>query len=426
MELRPPIIEDVRARKVFDSRGSEAIEVEVFTRAGYGRATAPMGASRGRGEVVPYPKGGVDEAVKKVEDLVAPNLSGLDATDQKLVDSVLHEVDGTPDFSNIGGNTAYAVSMAVAVAAASSLGIPLFKHLGGPMVHELPYPLGNVIGGGKHTRGRGPDIQEMLVLPVGAEDVLEALQANFLVHRRAGELLLKADPAFTGGRGDEGAWATTLGTEKALEVLSRACEEVSGELGFEVRPGLDVAASTLWRGDKGAYVYEREGVIRSKDDQVKFILDLIERFDLVYVEDPLMEEDFEGFSELAEEASKMGCLICGDDLFVTNRDRIARGAELSSANAVIIKPNQVGTLSDALEAVELARSKGMVPVASHRSGESTDPHLAHLAVGLRCPIMKSGVLGGERVAKLNELIRIAEELGEVGRMAELPEVVKRG
>ena len=281
------IIEDIRARRVFDSRGSEAIEVEVFTAGGYGRAIAPMGASRGRGEAVPYPPGGVSEAVAAVERLVAPELVGLDAADQRLVDKVLHEVDGTRDFSRIGGNTAYAVSMATAAAAASSLGISLFRHLGGGLVQELPYPLGNVIGGGKHVRGKGPDVQEMLVLPVGASDVLEALQANFLVHRRAGELLAKADPGFTGGRGDEGAWAPKLRTEEALEVLAKACEDMAGELGFEVRMGLDVAASTLWREEENAYVYEREGVKRDRGEQIDFILELVERFKLIYVEDPL-------------------------------------------------------------------------------------------------------------------------------------------
>jgi len=414
------IIEDVRARKVFDSRGSEAIEVEVFTAGGYGRAIAPMGASRGRGEAIPYPPGGVDEAVELVGKLLAPELVGLDAADQRLVDQVIHEADGTADFRRIGGNTAYATSMAVAAAAASSLGLSLFRHLGGAMACELPYPLGNVIGGGKHVRGRGPDIQEMLVLPLGAETALEALQANFLVHKRAGELLLKADPSFTGGRGDEGAWAPRLKTEEALEVLYKACEDVSGELGFEIRPGLDVAASTLWREDEKAYVYEREGIKRDGGEQVEFILSLIERYGLVYVEDPLAEEDFEGFSELTRKAERLGCLICGDDLIVTNKERVARAAELGACSAIIIKPNQVGTLTDAAEAIRLAKAHGMVPVASHRSGESTDPHLAHLAVGFGCPIIKTGVLGGERVAKLNELLRIADELGEVGRMARLP------
>ncbi|RLI36873.1 phosphopyruvate hydratase, partial [Candidatus Bathyarchaeota archaeon] len=266
----------------------------------------------------------------------------------------------------------------------------------------------------------GPDVQEMLVLPVGATDVLEALQANFLVHRRAGEQLARADPGFTGGRGDEGAWAPKLGTEEALEVLAKACEDVAGELGFEVRMGLDVAASTLWREEENAYVYEREGMKRDRGEQVDFILELVERFKLIYVEDPLAEEDFEGFAELTRKARRLGCLICGDDLFVTSVERIARGAELGAATAIIIKPNQVGTLSDTADAVRAAREAGMVPVASHRSGESTDPHLAHLAVGLRCPIIKTGVLGGERVAKLNELLRIAEELGEVAKMAKLP------
>ena len=419
------IIEDIRARKVFDSRGSEAIEVEVFTASGYGRAIAPMGASRGRGEAVPYPPGGVDEAVEKVSKLVAPELVGLDAADQRLVDKVLHEVDGTPDFRRIGGNTAYATSMAIAVAAASSLGIPLFKHLGGSLACALPFPLGNVIGGGKHVRGRGPDVQEMLVLPLGASDVLEALQANFLVHKRAGELLMEADPSFTGGRGDEGAWAPRLRTEQALEVLYRACKDISDELGFDIKPGLDVAASTFWREEEGVYAYEREGVKRDKGEQIDFILSLIERYDLVYVEDPLAEDDFEGFAELTRKASELGCLICGDDLTVTNKERLEKAVELGACNAVIIKPNQIGTITDAAETIELASARGVVPVASHRSGESTDPYLAHLAVGLGCPIIKTGVLGGERIAKLNELLRIAEDLGEIGRMASLPELGQR-
>ena len=290
------------------------------------------------------------------------------------------------------------------------------------MACALPYPLGNVIGGGKHVRGRGPDVQEMLVLPVGAGDVLEAIQANFLVHGKAGELLAEADPAFTGGRGDEGAWAPKLKTEEALEVLFKACEQASGDLGFEVRLGLDVAASSLWDEEEGAYIYEREGAKRDRGEQIDFVLELIERFKLIYVEDPLMEEDFEGFSELTRKAKRYGCLVCGDDLFVTSKARIERGLGLGAASAIIIKPNQVGTLSDTIDAVELAKKGGLVPVASHRSGESTDPYLAHLAVGLGCPVIKTGVLGGERVAKLNELLRIAEALGEVAEMAKLPKL----
>jgi len=391
--------------------------VEVITPDGFGRASAPSGASRGRGEVTPYPKGGVDRAVELVRSLIAPELIGLNADEQVEIDSTLHEIDGTEDFSRIGGNTACAISLATAEAAASSLGIPLFRHLAGCLPSRLPYPLGNVLGGGKHARGRGPDIQEFLVLPVGARSFLEAARVNVEVHRRVGSLLREVDPGFAGGRDDEGAWASNLGNEQALDVVVRACEEVSDELGVECEVGIDMAASTLWNPEKGRYVYVQDGVERDPGEQLEFVAQLIERFRLAYVEDPLHEEDFEGFAELTRRFRD--CLICGDDLFVTSEGRLSRGARLGAGNAIIIKPNQVGTITDTWRTTRKAFRSGYVAVMSHRSGDTVDPHLAHLAVAFQCPIIKTGVVGGSRIAKINELLRIEEMLGERAGMARL-------
>lgn len=411
------IIEDIRARKIFDSRGDATIEVEVATAEGFGIASAPSGASRGKAEVIAYPPGGVEEAIRKVEELIAPELIGMSADDQEEIDGVLHELDGTNNFSNIGGNTAYAVSLAVADAAANSYGMPLFRYLGGLLACELPYPLGNVLGGGRHALGKAPDIQEFLVLPIGAGSFMVAAEANIRVHRRVRDLLSKVDPSFTGGRGDEGAWAPCISNERALEVVSKACEEVSCEVGFECRLGLDMASSTLWDPQKQQYIYVNEGVRRDPGEQFDYVLGLIEKYKLIYVEDPFHEEDFESFGELTRRVK--GCLVCGDDLFATNEKRLKVGVEMNSGNAVIIKVNQVGTLTDALKTVRLAKESNYLPIISHRSGETTSFHIAHLAVGLGCPIIKAGVVGGERLAKINELIYIEEILSDRARMAKI-------
>jgi len=411
------IIEDVKARKILNSRGEATIEVEVTTSDGFGIASAPSGASRGKAEAVAYPPGGVDEAIRKVEELIAPELIGMSADEQEKIDNLLHELDGTEIFMNIGGNTAYAISLAVADAAANSYNMPLFQYLGGYLACYLPYPLGNVLGGGKHALGKVPDIQEFLVLPIGAKTFMSAAEANVKVHRRLRDLLIKVDPYFTGGRGDEGAWAPNISNDKALEVVSKACEEVSNEVGFECRVGLDIASSSLWDEKKQRYVYKSEGVERDPGEQLEYILGLIENYKLIYVEDPFHEEDFESFRELTSKVK--GCLICGDDLFVTNEKRLNIGVANKAGNAIIIKVNQVGTLTDAWRTTKLAKESGYVPIVSHRSGETTSYHIAHLAVGFSCPIIKTGVLGGERVAKINELIYIEEILGEKAKMSRL-------
>jgi len=411
------LIKRVAARKVFNIRGEETIEVDVITRNGFGRASAPAGASRGKGEVVPYPEGGVDAAIKKVEKVIASKLVGVDTQRQGEIDLLLHEIDGTEDFHNIGGNTSYAVSLAIADATACSLGVPLFQHLAGRLASELPHPLGNVLGGGKHARAKAPDIQEFLVIPTRVKSFSDAAKANILIHQRVGASLVKKDPTFTGGRGDEGAWAPNLRNEDALETVVKACEEVSEETGIQCRVGLDMASSALWKPKEKCYTYSRDSVNRDSGDQLDFVLDLIKKYNLGYVEDPFHEEDFASFAKLTRKVRN--CLVCGDDLFVTNKKRLAKGIEMGAANATIIKGNQVGTLTDAWEATLLAQKAEYVTVMSHRSGETTEAHIAHLAVAFRCPVIKAGVVEGARVAIINELIRIEETVGERAKMANL-------
>lgn len=411
------IIEDVRALKILNSRGEETVEVEVETIDGLGVASAPSGASRGKWEAIPFPPGGVDEALKKVEELISPQLIGMDSEDQRAIDEMLHEIDGTENFGNIGGNVAFAVSLASAEAAADSYNMNLFQFLGGSLDIELPLPLGNVLGGGKHARGKVPDIQEFLILPVGARTFEEAASLNVKIHRKIGEILSKMDVGFNGGRGDEGAWAVNLTNEEALEVVNQAVEEVSDESGRECRFGLDVAASSLWNEEKELYIYSGEGVQRTPEEQLEFISEIIERYNLIYVEDPFHEEDFESFAELTKDFR--GRMICGDDLFVTNKERLSYGIKLDAANSIIIKVNQIGTLTDAFETVKEAKEADYVTIVSHRSGETTDTKIAHLAVAFHSPVLKMGVLGGERIAKINEVLRIESILGERAKIASL-------
>lgn len=411
------VIEDVIARKVFNNRGEETIEVDIATNSGFGRSSAPAGKSRGKAEVVYYPHGGVDQAIRKIEELVAPELIGLNADSQEEIDRLLHEIDGSNDFRVIGGNAAFAISLANAEAAANSYGLLLFQYLGGQVAHELPYPLGNILSGGKHTQGKSPDIQEFLAIPYGAESFFDASMANVQIHNRVGKILEKKDKLFGGGRSDEGAWIANIDDSDALEILANVCEEISNELGFECGFGLDVAASSLWSNREKTYIYGRKEKKIESSEQLELILEMIRKYHMVYVEDPFHEEDFESFAELTCKVEK--CLICGDDLFTTNTERLASGISTHAANAIIIKVNQVGTLTEALETIEMAEKNGYTPVVSHRSGDTCDCHLSHLAVAFRCPAIKTGVVEGVRIAKLNELIRIEEILGDRSKMSNL-------
>lgn len=411
------IIEDLIARKVFNNRGEETIEVDVITANGFGRAAAPAGKSRGKNEVVYYPQGGVDVAIKKVDEQVAPELAGLNADYQEEIDTTLHEIDGTTNFKGIGGNTAYAISLANAEAAANSHGVLLCQFIGGNAANILPYPLGNCISGGQHTRGKAPDIQEFLALPHGAASFLEAQTANANIHRKIGDTLKKKSTTFNGGKSDEGAWIANVSTDEAFETISKACEEVGNELDFECGFGIDVASSSLWNEKEEKYDYEREGKKRDTAEQLEYMQDLIEKYHLAYVEDPFHEEDFEGFAELTKKTKH--CLICGDDLFTTNNERLSQGIKLNAGNAIIIKVNQIGTLTDAADTIENAQRNGFTTVVSHRSGDTSDWHIAHIAVAYKCPLIKTGVVEGARIAKLNELLRIEQFLGNRARMADL-------
>jgi enolase len=412
----PSVIREVRSRKIFDSRGSEAIEIDIVTEGALGRSSAPSGASKGRWEVKSYPDGGVDQALEAVQRLVGPRLAGMKVDSLKPIDAVLHKIDSTRDFITIGGNTAYAISVASAIAGASSKGIPLFQYLSERGNAELPYPLGNVIGGGLHAKGERTDIQEFLVLPTSSRSFAEAAAANIRVHKEVARLIEDRGLKLS-GRGDEGAWVVPLESEQSLEILSKACGEVSGQTGVKLRAGIDMAASTLWDGKNNAYIYRRDNKRLDDGEQLEFVLELIKKYKLAYVEDPFDEDSFDSFAELTSKAHDT--LVCGDDLFTTNVERLERGIRAKAANAVIIKPNQVGTLTDAIAAANFAKQADYVPVVSHRSGETCGPEISHLAVALQAPIIKLGVVGGERTAKINELIRIEESLGEKAKMAKI-------
>ena len=398
------IIEDVSYRVVFDSRGRETVECEIVAGDIIGRAVAPSGASTGTDEAVvvsPY-------KYEEIEEKVVRGIVGLSVFDQESVDEALHEVDGTDNFSSIGGNFAITASIATARAAAEILGLPLYHYIGGAFAKELPYPLGNVIGGGKHAPG-STSIQEFLVIPRGAESFFDAQKANAGVHRKIKEIFMRR--GIFAAKGDEGAWAAQIDDELAFEILNEAVTSVSDDMGFEIRAGVDVAATELWNGEY--YVYG--GKKLTPEEQISFIAEMIDRYNLFYVEDPLHENDFEGFAELTKQVK---CMICGDDIFVTNVKRIKKGIEVGAANTVLIKPNQIGTLTDTYRAVKIARNSGYDIVVSHRSGETEDESIAHLSVAFNAKLIKTGVVGGERTSKLNELIRI-EELMDRSRMVEL-------
>jgi enolase len=394
------IICEIQLRKILDSRGNPTVEADIYTENGFGRAAAPSGASTGLYEAkVVEP----DAAIKCAGQNLVPALIGEDARDQVGIDGTIREVDGSGDFSVLGANVAVAVSLATAKAAASSLGLELYEYLGGAFVPSLPLPIGNVIGGGAHAEN-ATEIQEFLVVATGASGPSEAVFANAAVHREVKNLLKRRGKSC--GKGDEGAWAPQISDAEAFELLSEAVGTISDELDITIRIGLDIAASQLWQ-ENGTYRYRDRA--RSTEEQIAYVCELVDRYDLVYVEDPIHEEDFAGFADLTAQVGDR-CLVCGDDLFVTNTSRILQGIEQGSANCVLIKPNQVGTLTDTFEAVHLAHTSGMDTVMSHRSGETTDMTIAHLATAFRCIFLKTGVVGGERIAKLNELIRIEEQI----------------
>lgn len=413
------LVTEVRLRRILDSRGNSTVEAEVSTESGgFGRAAAPSGASTGANEATSLP---AEEAIAAAREHAVPRIEGqVYAGDQRSVDAALRAADDTDDFSTIGANSAVAISMASAKAAADALGAPLYQHLGGAFRgDDFPTPLGNVIGGGEHAHD-ATDIQEFHAVPVGAPSVTDAVFANAAVHAAVGDRLDDRD--IPTNKGDEGAWAPQIDDSEAFELMAEAIAEVESDVGFEIRLGLDVAASELYETENETYRYA--DTERTPEEQVEYIAGLVDEYDLVYVEDPLDEEDFEGFADLTDRVGERGAqnaptgasgqrpraetLVCGDDLFVTNTERLETGIETDAANAILVKPNQIGTLSDAFDAVELGVRNGFAPVISHRSGETEDATIAHLAVATDAPFIKTGAVGGERTAKLNELLRIEE------------------
>ncbi|MGA3022399.1 MAG: enolase [Thermoplasmata archaeon] len=392
---------------IYDSRGRLTVEASIALASGArSRAGAPSGASTGVHEVVAFPKGGVPEALVTFRARVGPRLVGLEASDQRAVDATLHEVDGTTDFSAIGGNTATAVSVAAAMATAEETGRPLWKVLARPGVDGRSFPaiVGNCLNGGRHAIG-GPDIQEFIAFADCARPE-DSIRAAVRVHGLVGEELHRRLPKAALGRGDEGGWVAAVSNLEALEILADACAKASDELHLEVHPGLDLAASEFF--ENGKYRYHEQTL--DTEGQVGFVSKLVDRFDLRFVEDPFDQEAFDAFAALTKAVGGR-TLVVGDDIYVTNEKRLRIGLERKSTNSILIKVNQVGTLTDTFATVDLARSRGLSTVTSHRSGEVPEGWLAHVALGTGARGLKCGILGGERMAKLNELLRLGRATG---------------
>ena len=394
------IIKGINLRKIIDSRGNPTVEADIVTNEGFGRAAAPAGASTGTFEAQAWPKNNVDLGISNAKENVIPSLIGIASSDQETFDETIKDKDGTKNLQNVGGNIAVALSLACAKAAADSKNIPLFEHVSKTKSYSIPAPMSNVLGGGAHAIG-GTDIQEYLVTSFD-NDVNTAIETNAAVHKEVAKILKEKFPNIALGKGDEGAWVAPLENVEALELVTKAVDNVQKETGVEVRTGLDVAASEFYKN--GNYVYKEQTL--TPEEQVDFMLGLIEEYDLHSVEDPLDQNDFESWASLTDQTDS---LIIGDDLYVTNSERLKEGIEKKSTNSILIKPNQIGTLTDTIKAVEMAKGAEMATVISHRSGETTDSSIAHLGVAFESHAIKTGIMGGERIAKLNELVRISEK-----------------
>jgi enolase len=399
-------IQEIKARVCFNGRGDPGIETEVWVNGKLGIALSPAGASRGKYEAVPFVDNDVEKTARLVESYKR-RLIGLDASDMAALTSVLREIDGTDNFSKIGGSAAYSISVAAAEAEANARGEMLCKVIN-PQCASLPVPLGNVLGGGKHASALAPSIQEILVAPIGARSIIEAISLNFLIHRKVGELLTER-LSYPLGKGDEGAWSPGITDDDALHIVKDAIHQIQDKSGRKIRMGVDIAANSIYDKDDEKFYYRVTKRKLTREEQISFCSELKDRFDLFYIEDPLHEEDFEGYAEL--KGSLKGTLIVGDDLYTTNTERLKQGISSRSTNGVIVKVNQIGTLAQASQFASLAKKTDHILAASHRSGDNENAHLAHFAVGFECDLIKCGIVGAERTAKLNELIRVGERLG---------------
>ncbi len=410
------IIEEIIAREILDSRGNPTIEVEVYLEDGaMGRAAVPSGASTGAYEAVElrdndeerYNGKGVLKAVENVNTIIAPEIEGYDATDQLGIDQAMIELDGTPNKSRLGANATLAVSMAAARAAASALGLPLYQYLGGANSKVLPVPMMNILNGGKHA-DNNVDIQEFMIMPVGAPDFAEALRMGAEVYHKLKSVLKKK--GLNTAVGDEGGFAPMLGSnEEALKVILEAITEAGYQPGTDFLLALDPAATEFYK--EGKYVFEAEGISRTAGEMVDYYAMLVDKYPIISIEDGLAEDDWDGWRMLTERLGGR-IQIMGDDIFVTNTERLARGIKTGVANSILIKLNQIGTITETLDAIEMARQSGYTAVVSHRSGETEDAMIADLVVAVNAGQIKTGApCRTDRVAKYNQLLRIEEELG---------------
>lgn len=411
-------IQSIHARQIFDSRGFPTVECDVTLEDGsFGRAAVPSGASTGSGEALELRDGeeafggkGVTRAVGNVNGILAEKMVGMDASDQKVIDDKLLELDGTENKSSLGANATLAVSLAVAKAAAASAGKPLYQYVAdmvGNTELTLPVPMLNILNGGKHAEG-STDIQEFMVMPIGAGDFAEAMQMASEIYHALGKVL--KEKGYATSVGDEGGYAPSVagGTTEALDLIEQAVHKAGYELGTDVALALDVASSELIDGEN--YNFSREKAIYSSDQLVERYRELCKKYPLVSIEDGLGETDWKGWKKLTETLGEQVQLV-GDDLLVTNTKLLQRAIDEKAANAILIKPNQIGTLSETIAAVRMAQKAGWNTVMSHRSGETEDATIAHLAVGLNTGQIKTGSFSrSDRIAKYNELLRIAEQL----------------
>ncbi|ACR17322.1 phosphopyruvate hydratase [Corynebacterium sp. MC-04] len=407
---------DVQAREILDSRGNPTVEVEVLLDdASFGRAGVPSGASTGVHEAHELRDGGdrylgkgVRQAVENVNEKIAPAVTGLEADDQRLVDKVMLDLDGSDNKSNLGANAILGVSLATAKAAASSANLELFRYLGGPNAHVLPVPMMNIVNGGAHADS-GVDVQEFMIAPIGADSFREALRMGAEVYHNL-KSVIKSKGLST-GLGDEGGFAPSVdSTKEALDLIAEAVKKAGYKLGEDIAFALDAASSEFYDKDKG--VYNFEGGEHSAEDMVKVYEELVENYPIVSIEDPLQEDDWEGYTKLTAEIGDK-VQIVGDDFFVTNPARLKEGIEKKAANALLVKVNQIGSLSETADAVQLAQNNNYRCMMSHRSGETEDTTIADLSVAYSCGQIKSGAPArSERVAKYNQLLRIEEFLGD--------------
>ncbi len=416
------VITDVYAREVLDSRGNPTVEVEVYTEAGgFGRAIVPSGASTGAHEAVELRDGnadrylgkGVTKAVDNVNNVLADELLGLEVFDQTGIDRLMIVLDGTANKGKFGANAILAVSMAVAKAAAYELGMPLYNYLGGTNAKTLPVPMMNILNGGEHA-DNNVDIQEFMVMPVGAKNFKEALRMGTEIFHNL-RSVLKAKGMST-SVGDEGGFAPNLSSnEEALATIVEAIEKAGYKPYDDVRLALDVAATELYDAETGIYELKGEGKKFNSDEMIAYYEDLISKYPIISIEDGLAEDDWAGWKTMTDKLSSK-IQIVGDDLFVTNTERLERGIKEGTANSILIKLNQIGTITETLDAIELAKRHGYTAVISHRSGESEDSTIADLAVATNAGQIKTGAPSRtDRVAKYNQLLRIEDELSQISR-----------